>query len=103
MHALSVAVVRRADTVILRPHGDVDHDSAHTLTDVLAELDQPLRGLSVDLSQVSFMDSAGLHALISLEHHCRDRGVRLVLTGVGAQPARLLDLVGLAGFFAVRR
>nr|WP_238420842.1 STAS domain-containing protein [Streptomyces taklimakanensis] len=101
---MSVAVVRRHDTVVLRPHGDVDHDSAHSLTDALRELERrPLRGLSVDLSRVSFMDSAGLHALVSLDRHCRDRGIRLVLTGVPEQPARLLDVVGLAGFFAIRR
>ncbi|GAA3651806.1 STAS domain-containing protein [Streptomyces chitinivorans] len=103
MHTLSVAITRQHDTVVLHPRGDVDHDSAPALTGVLEEIDQPWRGLAVDLSSVPFMDSAGLHALLTLERRCRDRGVPLTLTGVGEQPGRLLELVGLAGFFTVAR
>jgi anti-sigma B factor antagonist len=103
MRTLSVAVSRRHDTVVLHPRGDVDHDSAPALTGVLEDLEQPWQGLAVDLAGVPFMDSAGLHALLSLERGCRERGVPLTLTGVGEQPGRLLELAGLAEFFTVTR
>ncbi|PJE99628.1 anti-sigma factor antagonist [Streptomyces carminius] len=103
MRTLSVAVSHNQGTVVLRPHGDVDQDNAPTLTGALEKLEQPCRSLAVDLSQVPFMDSAGLHALLFLERRCRARGARLILTGVRDQPARLLDLVGLTGHFSIIR
>lgn len=96
-----VAVSREHGTVTLRPSGEIDHETAPALTGAAREAEGEWRRLVVDLSEVSFMDSAGLHALIALEHHCRERGARLDLAGARHQPARLLELVRLAGIFTL--
>ncbi|MGK5498145.1 STAS domain-containing protein [Streptomyces sp. URMC 125] len=101
MPILSVTVSQEHGTVVLRPSGEIDHESAPALAGSVREAEGDWQGLVVDLSRVSFMDSAGLHALVALERRCRERGGHLVLTGVRDQPARLLDLVGLTEAFTI--
>ncbi len=51
---------------VVRPHGRVDAESAPQLRSTLREVvDSGAVLLVVDLSQVTFMDSAGLSALVS--------------------------------------
>ncbi|MGK5448626.1 STAS domain-containing protein [Streptomyces radiopugnans] len=101
MPILSVTVSQEHGTVVLRPSGEVDHESAPVLTGAVREAEGDWQELMVDLSRVSFMDSAGLHALVALERRCREQGGHLALTGVRGQPARLLDLVGLTEVFTI--
>ncbi|MFP8903364.1 STAS domain-containing protein [Streptomyces atacamensis] len=100
MPTLSVTIEYERGTVVVHPHGEVDYDSAPVLIGAVEEVEGEWYGMVVDLSRVPFMDSAGLHALIALERRCRERGSRLTVTGIQEQPARLLDLVSLGGFFA---
>ncbi|MFP8903895.1 STAS domain-containing protein [Streptomyces atacamensis] len=99
MPTLSIAVEHEDGTVVVRPRGEVDYDSALVLTGAVEEVEGEWHGVVVDLSQVPFMDSAGLHALIALERRCREQGSRLTVIGIQEQPTRLLDLVSLGGFF----
>ncbi|MDG9702598.1 STAS domain-containing protein [Streptomyces sp. DH37] len=99
MYMLSVPASCERGTLVLHPVGEIDLHTAPALADAVREVTGPWRELVVDLSGVSFMDSAGLHALIGLSKCCRERGGRLALTGVREQSARLLDLTGLSGVF----
>ncbi|MBE2316498.1 STAS domain-containing protein [Solirubrobacter sp. CPCC 204708] len=74
-------------TVLLRLIGELDLVSEPVLADALAEADgQPLR---IDLSELAFMDSTGLRALLDLQRRHEDVKLRGPL-----QPAvqRLLEL-----------
>ncbi|AEW98593.1 STAS domain-containing protein [Streptantibioticus cattleyicolor] len=99
MHALSVTVSRRPGTVVIRPCGEVDFDTAPALVQALENADGAWRDVTVDLSRVGFMDSAGLHALITLHHRALAHHGRLTLSAVCGQPARLFQLVRLEGMF----
>jgi anti-anti-sigma factor len=46
----------------------------------------------LDLREVSFMDSTGLHALISADLRMQERGGDLVIVRDGSQVGKLLDL-----------
>lgn len=50
----------------------------------------------LDLTAVSFIDSAGIGAVVSLMKHLTRDGRTLRVTGANGQPKRMLDLVGLA-------
>lgn len=83
---------------LLIVRGDVDLATADTL---LAQL-RLLVGLepgetALDLSRVSFMDSAGLRALIAFDRHIRTNGGRLRLAGASPPVTRLLDLYSMHG------
>jgi anti-sigma B factor antagonist len=53
------------------------------------------RAITVDLSQLSFMDSSGLHAMLTLREHCRERGYELQIIPGQPQVQRLFELTGL--------
>ncbi|MGK5447396.1 STAS domain-containing protein [Streptomyces radiopugnans] len=99
MYMLSVPMGWERGALVLRPCGEIDLHTAPALTEAARGVAEPWREMVVDLSGVSFMDSAGLHALIGLSQRCRARGGRLTVTGVREQPARLLDLTGLSEVF----
>ncbi len=58
--------------------------------------------VAVDLAGVSFMDSSGLHALITAHHVAERRGRRLYVRGATGVVGALLDLTGLAGVLNAR-
>ncbi|MFJ9444967.1 STAS domain-containing protein [Kitasatospora sp. NPDC101235] len=79
----------------VRVRGEIDLDTAPALR---CELERALAEHHVvvlDLSQVTFMDCAGLGALVQARNQADHSGRRLVLHGTGRPVARLLKLTGL--------
>ena len=75
--------------------GEIDIVSAPAARDLLAEAaSQAVTGITVDLSEVTYMDAAGLGVLAGANRAARHlpSGLRLV-----AVPARILRLLGLTG------
>jgi anti-anti-sigma factor len=79
----------RASVVV---HGEVDLDCAGTLELVL--LDRVARGLDVDLSDVGFIDCAGLNALLRVQARAHAVGTAVELARVSPAVARMLRLTG---------
>jgi anti-sigma B factor antagonist len=77
--------------------GEVDMATAPQLEDcVLAQGD---RDVTVDLSGVGFIDSAGLGALVHVANALRAAGHRFRTTGEQDNVATVMDLVGLTAIF----
>jgi anti-anti-sigma factor len=53
----------------------------------------------LDLTEVPYMDSAGLGMIVSHYVRCRGRGVRLVAVGVSSRVVQLLELTKVDKFF----
>ncbi|MFF7446572.1 MULTISPECIES: anti-sigma factor antagonist [unclassified Streptomyces] len=91
--------VDRADidgVTVLSLHGEVDYDSADALTRAVPPVDGAAgRRVVVDLSQVTFMDSSGVNALIATYRATQAADGWLRLAGVGGAVRRTLQLVGL--------
>jgi len=91
---LHVGVSRRADRTTVHPHGDLDLVSAPALQ---AALDGVVdaRRVVLDLSGVSFVDSAAVHLLVDVDRRARRDGFELSLVPP-APPADLaIELCGL--------
>ncbi|HSO98311.1 MAG TPA: STAS domain-containing protein [Solirubrobacteraceae bacterium] len=86
---------------MIAPEGELDISRSGDFRAVLWEAAQKgAADVLVDLSQVSFIDSGGLGALIELHDRLRRRKRRLaVVAPAGSAPAVLLDLAGLRGRF----
>jgi anti-sigma B factor antagonist len=54
----------------------------------------------VDLTELRFLDSSGLHGLIAGYHAAVERGGRLHVVNAGGVVARLLDLTGVGELLA---
>jgi anti-anti-sigma factor len=53
----------------------------------------------LDLTDVPYMDSAGLGMIVSHYVRCQGRGVRLVAAGVSPRVLQLLEMTKVDGFF----
>ena len=76
--------------------GELDAHTVGRLRSLLAE--QLLAGpgnLVIDLSGLTFIDSAGLAALIAADKGVRRAGTRMVLAAPGAPVSKVLRLTGL--------
>ncbi len=93
MSEFEVEVDEHEDHSVLRPHGDIDAYSVGTFREALTGVAEVKR-LLIDLSEVPFMDSAGLGALIGGIRRNRDNeGVIVVACGKPAL-TRLLHTTG---------
>ena len=84
--------------------GDIDiaaHDELQVR--IHAALAVPsVRQLVIDLHQVTFLDSEGIALLLDARNVGLDVGAEIVLCGVPAPVARLLNITGLTGLFTTR-
>jgi anti-sigma B factor antagonist len=77
--------------------GDLDLASADSLIEGLRPTASRAGDIQLDLAELEFMDSSGIHALITV---CMDldEGQRLVLRSPGGEVSRVLRLVGADTF-----
>ncbi|MFF0388295.1 STAS domain-containing protein [Kitasatospora sp. NPDC004615] len=80
---------------IVRVDGEIDLDTAPALRRALAAALEAHREVVLDLSEVTFMDCAGLGALVRARNQADRSGRRLILRGAGRCVVRLLELTGL--------
>ncbi len=78
---------------VLRPHGDIDAYSVGQFREALSALAEVPR-LLIDLSEVPFMDSAGLGALIGGIRRNRDHEGEIVVVCDKPALTRLLHTTG---------
>jgi anti-anti-sigma factor len=89
--------------VALAVHGDIDLASApHLVRRIREALCLPVGRITLDLSDVEFIDSQGLHVLEGSRCAAEERHVDLVLASPSRCVRRLLDLTGMTGRFDIR-
>ena len=93
---VAISRAERDDALVLVPEGEIDLASAGALDAELRLAEQSHAVVVLDLSELTFMDSTGLHMLIEADQRMRDRGGRLVIIPGAAQIQRLLKLTGVA-------
>jgi anti-anti-sigma factor len=92
-----VRIEREDKTVVAVLTGEVDMSNAASVRQEIAESVTPDDdALLVDLSELSFIDSAGLHALIELGTVLDERRQKLLLcVPHGSTTARAIEIIGL--------
>jgi anti-sigma B factor antagonist len=84
-----------AGAPLLRVSGDLDLAAAPKLLGAAGDL-EPLR---LDLGGVTFMDSTGLGALITLRNQAQERGVDVEIVAASRAVERVLEISGLGELF----
>ena len=93
----SITVRNLPDFHFVMLHGELDVASADGLADSLVELAGST--VVVDLSDLTFMDSSGIGALVRARNRIKAGGLgELVLTRPGAIVRSALEIVGLDGW-----
>ena len=93
--ALDIAVRHERGVVIAAITGDIDISTADELRERLLELGDAGQTLIVDMNRVTFIDSAGLGALVGAYRQATARGGTLHAVCSRPQIRRLLWLTGV--------
>jgi anti-sigma B factor antagonist len=99
---VNIAVEKAADHAILHVAGEIDLLTANLLGERIREQLLPETKLLVlDLSEVSFLGSAGLAEIVSASQAGKDSGTRLVLVATNRAVIRPLEATGLLSMLTV--
>jgi anti-anti-sigma factor len=74
--------------------GELDLAAAPRLMEALRDLEQEARLIVLDLRELSFLDAAGVHAIVDASIGARRDGRRLLLVGAPAGVQRVFALTG---------
>jgi len=80
--------------IVMRLSGKLSLETVHNFIQTLRP--EPAPHLILDLGGVSFLDSAGVGALVQLFVHRRNQGQTFALTGVTRQSSAVIQVAGLA-------
>jgi anti-anti-sigma factor len=99
---LSIEVERAADSHRLRLRGELDLRSASKLTRAITRLcSEGARHVALDVGKLEFIDSMGLHAILSSRAICEENLCGFTVTPgqeeVRTQVGRVLEVTGLIG------
>ncbi|WP_156755343.1 STAS domain-containing protein [Actinokineospora pegani] len=85
-----------SDAVVVRAGGRVDVQTVGAVRTALRDAEQDRADVLVlDLSEVSFLDSAGLSLLVEQHKRCAEHGVALRLVADSPAVLRPIELTGL--------
>ena len=99
-HAFNIHVEEAGDVHVVSVEGDVDLDTAQRFSEGLRIASSGGSGpVVVDLCEVPFMDSTGLHLLINLLRRLTRQGRRLAVACSPSGVQRLFELTRLDGTF----
>jgi anti-anti-sigma factor len=100
---LNVDVTAAGERLLFRVVGELDLDSAVILRrPVEAELAAAqVRAVTLDLAELTFVDSSGLALLVELRRLASGAGVQLDIVNVRPGPRRVISIAGLADTLGV--
>jgi len=99
-HAFNIRVEATGEINVVAVRGDVDLDTAARFSEGLRTATSAGNGpVVVDLCEVPFMDSTGLHLLLNLLRRLTRQGRRMVIACSPSGVQRLFELTRLDGTF----
>jgi len=99
--SLEITVDHGEERAFVRLHGRLGIDSSPVLRDRLLAMlrGQPPKTITVDLTEVSFIDAAGIATLLEALKISRSRQAMLCLKGLRGRVLRLFEVTGLQAVF----
>lgn len=93
--ALAVTVLDEGDFSLVKLAGSAGTEESEKLEQRLTELSSGVRHLVLDLSELSFLNSAGLGAMVAAHRRCREQGGGLFIVQPQASVAQVLRITHL--------
>ncbi|XVV08591.1 STAS domain-containing protein [Actinoplanes sp. CA-131856] len=94
--------VRGDNDVVVHVAGDIDMATSPALDGVLSDvLLQRPDLLALDLSEVTFFGSAGVHTLVRCHADADTLGSRVLIERAGPRVTEVLGICGVAGLFGL--
>jgi anti-sigma B factor antagonist len=94
MPRIEVAVTTEDGLAVVTPRGELDVAGTPALEDAIAQATETpgLEGIVIDLSELEFMDSSGLRAVVMADQRVRGEGLRFALVPGGEPVHRVFEL-----------
>jgi anti-anti-sigma factor len=83
-----------ANQTVVRLNGKLSLETVHNFIQTLRA--EPAAQLVLDMSAVSFLDSAGVGALVQIFVHRRNQGQTFALAGLTKQGSAVIQVAGLS-------
>ena len=101
---LALTINHAGRTVTVSAAGELDLATAPQLEECLRQLieEEVTAEVTLDLSQVSFMDSTSISTLIRMRQLAAVSDTTLVLSSPSAPVIRILDIMGITKVFQIR-
>jgi anti-sigma B factor antagonist len=98
----AVAVRPERERVVVVPTGELDlATSARVEAEIQSLLDRGFAHVVLDLRELSFIDSSGVHLLLRCHEDARQRGVRVSMIVAPGVVSRALELCGVRDWLDV--
>jgi anti-sigma B factor antagonist len=97
---MNIAFETRGDAVVVRLEGQIDGRTAPQIQSRISALIEPGRNIVLDLTDVTYLSSAGLRLLATTQRNVTDNDGQLVLVGLSE---RIRDTMSITGFLPVFR
>jgi anti-anti-sigma factor len=83
--------------------GELDGEEVTRLHDAVAGVPLPgdIRDLRIDAGELTFLDSAGIRALLGLRERAADAGARVVIDRLTHNVYRVIEIAGLLDIFQI--
>lgn len=103
MNDKSWTTVELKNVVIIKPHGEIDMNNSSYLKNFVKDtyINAGKSNVIMDLSDVNYIDSSALGALLGLLRATRLNGGSLVLCGLHENLKRILKITSLEGVFKI--
>jgi anti-sigma B factor antagonist len=98
---MAYQVRSEGDTTIVALSGEVDLDNSPQVRDVLLESISGKRGVLVEMSDVSYIDSSGIASLVEAYQSARSESTLFALVAVSDPAMRVLELARLDQVFSI--
>jgi anti-anti-sigma factor len=90
------------DHAVLTVRGEFDLATAPEFCRALLRaIDMPVTALTVDLSYVTFLDSSGIHSLVTAQNTAREGGLGFRLESVPRHVRKVLEVCHLVEYFGL--
>jgi anti-sigma B factor antagonist len=86
--------------VVVALTGECDLSGRDELTSVLLAAVSADRVVFVDMAGLTFIDSSGVHGLVTAHHAARQAGGRLYVVNAGGTVAAVLDVTGIGALLS---
>lgn len=101
---MSLSINTSKDAARVLVEGEVDVSNADELRDAVdCALAHDAHEVTVDLSQMPYIDSTGIGVLVGAAHRAADAGKKLVVASPQKNVARVLGLLGVADDLNIRQ
>lgn len=95
-YCMQLAKMKEGACVTVKLSGELDHHNAAITRERLDKLiSNGAMELTLDMSEVTFMDSSGIGVILGRYRRMKERGGKLVISGCSGNAQRILKMAGV--------